>query len=119
MRSSLLKSIASSVKSLSPDKFSWTGWTTAGLNPLLVASPRGSNAIPFARVEQDGWTDFFLGQQALESSHRRSILDGSSRVALHYDLAEGYELFEAMRPSTEIPARLWTSFKQDLKAEFL
>lgn len=118
MRLSLLRSIVSSAKFLSPAQFSWTGWNAAGRNPLLVAWPKRSTDVPFARVEQDGWIDFFLGQQALDSSHRRSILDGSSRIALHYDLVEGFELFEAMRPSSEIPQRLWISFKKDLKAEF-
>ena len=115
---SLLKSIVLSVRSLNLVQFCWTGWKVAGSNPLLVGSPRASQALHVARVENDGWIDFFLAQPALDNSRRRSILDSPSHIALHYDVGDSYELFNTTRPSAEIPQHLWHALKQDLKTEY-
>jgi len=58
-------------------------------------------------LKQDQWLDVFLGEAELCSQRRRSLVDPTARVALHY-LPEDLTQIQALEcPHERIPPELW------------
>ena len=113
MRLQLHKFTALSTTSWVRDRPDWTGWIFAGLNPwplnLLTKS-----TCSIQRVEKDGWVDFFLGKAVDAPANIHSILEGESKVGLHFCPEDAYHLCNIRCPSTEIPAHLWQQFTREI-----
>ena len=96
---------------------------TAGGCPLklTLSSPAPQGTYQGARkkgaykkVQQQGWTDFFLGSAQDCDCGNHSLLDGTAKVGLHFRREDAFDWGHRQRPSREIPPRLWASFKQAL-----
>ena len=111
----LLKSTASSAKSLDHGPTWWIGWKVAGLNQWLVQLLDPQPVCKMLRVEKDGWVDFFLGHCADTGTRVHSILEGSSRVGLHFSFEDADTLFGQHCPSAEIPEHLWQLLQQEIQ----
>ncbi|GAB4212537.1 MAG: hypothetical protein OHK0012_06970 [Synechococcales cyanobacterium] len=86
----------------------WLGWRRAG--GFLLRQQRSDVGIPLVRQRCQGWDDFFLGK-ALHHPQRRSILDPTLRVSIHYCVDEAEHIQQSPCPAG-IPASLWQRLQQ-------
>lgn len=111
----LLKSTASSVKSWDHVQPWWTGWKAAGLSRWFLNCLESRPSYRICRIEKDGWVDFFFGRSAQTGVKVHSILEGQSRVGLHFSSEDVDILFGQDCPSAEIPAHLWDLLQQEIR----
>ena len=111
----LLKSTVSFAKSRDRVPPWSTGWRAVGRNPLFLNALKLRRPCPFRRVETEGWVDYFLGQSAESAPGVHSILEGQSRIGLHFCSDDVDVLFDQPCPSNEIPAHLWLLLQQEIQ----
>ncbi|MEN9226412.1 MAG: hypothetical protein Q6L60_00940 [Thermostichus sp. HHBFW_bins_43] len=92
----------------------WLGWSPErGFQLYRQEAP--FSAEPALRIryqKQDQWLDVFLGEAEEHPQRRRSLLDPTARVALHY-LPEDLPQIQSLKcPHECIPPQLWQRLTQ-------
>ncbi|NJK30391.1 MAG: hypothetical protein HC851_24580 [Acaryochloris sp. RU_4_1] len=76
-----------------------------------------SRKLAIIRQDQDGWTDFFIGDLNASSRHYRSLLDGQAKVGLHYQEMDLTLIRKMACPSPAIPIYLWRALQDSAAAK--
>ncbi|MEN9203700.1 MAG: hypothetical protein Q6K80_11030 [Thermostichus sp. DG_1_6_bins_120] len=85
----------------------WLGWSfEKGFQLYCKEAPV---AVPLKIVyqDQDRWLDVFLGEAEHHPQRRRSLLDPTARVALHYLEEDLARIGSLECPDERIPPELW------------
>lgn len=106
---------ALSAKSRVPGRLWPIGWNGVGLSQWFAQHLEGYQPCPVQRVKKDGWTDFFLGHAVTQSSAKvHSVLEGQSKIGLHFCSEDTERLLDMRCPSSEIPSHLWHLLQQEI-----
>ncbi|MGY2717848.1 hypothetical protein ACVW01_002526 [Thermostichus sp. MS-CIW-19] len=91
----------------------WLGWSPEqGFRLYRQESLPSLSALRIRCQERDGWLDVFLGEAEQHLQRRRSLLDATARVALHYLPEELVQIRSLPRPHERIPLELWQRLTQ-------
>lgn len=87
----------------------WLGWSPEGGFQLYRKEASGSStpALRIRCLEHDQWLDVFLGEAEQHPQRRRSLMDPTARVALHYLPEDLPQIQVLQRPHERIPLNLW------------
>ncbi len=92
----------------------WLGWSPESGFQLYREEAQFSSA-PALRIryqEHDRWLDVFLGESEQHPQRRRSLMDPTARVALHYLPEELPQIQSLKCPHERIPPKLWQRLTQ-------
>ncbi|MFQ3584409.1 MAG: hypothetical protein SNJ85_05690 [Cyanobacteriota bacterium] len=87
----------------------WLGWSSERGFQLYRKEDQALStpALRICCQEQDQWLDVFLGTSEQHPQQRRSLIDPTARVALHYLEEELAQIQMLQRPHERIPVDLW------------
>jgi hypothetical protein len=68
------------------------------------------------RSEAGGWVDYYIGAVRDDSRQRRSLLDPTAHIGLHY-LKADWAAIRKMEPPEGVPPYLWRSLVDSPPAE--
>ncbi|NJK41344.1 MAG: hypothetical protein HC934_08315 [Acaryochloridaceae cyanobacterium SU_2_1] len=88
-----------------------TGWKTVG-NAHSLFNFFKPKALTVVRRQEDGWTDYFIGETQSDSKERQSLLDAATKMALHYRPTQLNYIRQMACPGDDIPAYLWQQLQR-------